>query len=207
MVLLLITITAIMNGVLHHGLILASKSPRRRDLLAQAGLVFTVIPSTVHEDRAATTSPKTHVRQLAEAKAREVAQRYPESWIIGADTEVVINGTVLGKPGNPDEARQMLERLSGRTHRVLTGYCILSARQNRSFSETVETHVQFKSLSEAEIHWYVNTQEPYDKSGGYAVQGMGAVLVKRIEGSYTNVVGLPVCEVVECLMKAGAVKR
>lgn len=196
-----------MDGILHHGLILASASPRRRDLLTQAGLTFAVIPSTVDEDSVEAMSPEAHVRRLAEAKAWDVADRYPENWIIGADTEVVINGIVLGKPNSADQARQMLEMLSGRTHQVLTGYCICSKKRNHSYSETVGTVVEFKALSQAEIKWYIETQEPYDKAGGYAAQGLGSVLIKRIDGSYTNVVGLPLCEVVASLIKAGVVKR
>jgi len=188
-------------------LILASKSPRRRDLLAQAGLTFTVIPSAVDEKALPPAAPQDHVRILAEAKAQEVSGRFPDDWVIGADTEVAINGNVLGKPRNQAEARAMLHTLSGNTHRVFTGYCICCQNARKSFSETVATKVQFKDLADQEIDWYVATEEPYDKAGGYAVQGMGTVLVKRIEGSYTNVVGLPVCEVVECLVKAGAVRR
>jgi len=144
---------------------------------------------------------------LAEAKATEVAELHPESWVIGADTLVLINGAVLGKPDTPSQARQMLQALSGATHRVLTGYCICCQMTGRSFSETVETKVMFKTLSEAEIDWYLTTDEPFDKAGAYAVQGLGSFLVKRIEGSYTNVVGLPVCEVMEYLLREGVVQR
>jgi len=190
-----------------HTLILASRSPRRHDLLEQAGLTFTVIPSTVDESAVPMTSPEKHVRLVAEAKAEQVSQRYPESWVIGADTIVLIDNTVLGKPRTEAEARHMLEMLSGKTHQVLTGYCIRSGRARRSFSETVETEVLFKPLTKREIDWYINTGEPFDKAGGYAVQGLGTFLVKRIQGSYTNVVGLPVCEVIDCLAKEGVVQR
>ena len=101
----------------------------------------------------------------------------------------------------------MLKSLSGQTHRVLTGYCICCKAENRSFSDTVETRVIFKTLSQTEIDWYLSTDEPFDKAGAYAIQGMGSFLVKRIEGSYTNVVGLPVCEVIECLLREGVIKR
>ncbi|MGD8512645.1 MAG: Maf family protein [Deltaproteobacteria bacterium] len=191
----------------NHGLILASKSPRRRDLLNQAGLTFTVIPSTVDERALAIASPEEHVRLLAEAKAGEVAQRYPESWVIGADTVVLIENTVLGKPRTRSEARHMLEALSGKTHKVLTGYCICCKKAKQSFSRTVETKVLFKPLTDSEMDWYVSTREPFDKAGGYAAQGLGSVLVQRVEGSYTSVVGLPVCEVVDYLVKQGVVKR
>ncbi|MCK4487844.1 MAG: septum formation inhibitor Maf [Desulfobacterales bacterium] len=190
-----------------HSLILASRSPRRRYLLEQAGLTFSVIPSTLDESSVPVSPPENHVRMLAKAKAVEVAELYPESWVIGADTIVLTGDAVLGKPDTAVQARQMLEALSGKTHRVLTGYCICCKAAGRSFSETVETKVLFKTLSESEIDWYINTSEPYDKAGGYAVQGLGTFLVKRIEGSYTNVVGLPVCEVMEYLLREGIVKR
>jgi len=190
-----------------HSLILASRSPRRRYLLEQAGLTFSVIPSTLDESSVPVSPPENHVRTLAKAKAVKVAELYPESWVIGADTLVLTGDAVLGKPDTAVQARQMLEALSGKTHRVLTGYCICCKAAGHSFSETVETKVLFKTLSESEIDWYINTSEPYDKAGGYAVQGLGTFLVKRIEGSYTNVVGLPVCEVMEYLLKEGVVQR
>jgi len=193
--------------VTNHRLILASKSPRRRDLLNQAGLTFTVIPSTVDERAVAIASTEERVRFLAEAKAEEVAQRFPESWVIGADTVVLIENTLLGKPRTQSEARHMLEALSGKTHKVLTGYCICCKNAKRSFSETVETKVLFKPLTNREMDWYVSTKEPFDKAGGYAAQGLGTFLIKRVEGSYTSVVGLPVCEVVDYLEKQGVVKR
>jgi len=195
------------NESTFHPIILASKSPRRRYLLEQAGLTFSVVPSTVDESSVPVGPIEDHVRILAEAKAAEVARLHPESWVIGADTLVLINGNVLGKPDTPGQARQMLETLSGATHRVLTGYCICCHTTGHSFSETVQTKVMFKTLSEAEIDWYLSTDEPFDKAGAYAVQGLGSFLVKRIEGSYTNVVGLPVCEVMEYLLREGVVRR
>jgi septum formation protein len=185
----------------HLRLILASKSPRRRYLLKQAGLSFSVIPSTVDEKSVSMTSPEKYVRDLAEAKAHEVAQKYPESWVIGADTIVLINGMILGKPGSKSEARKMLQRLSGEIHQVLTGYTICCLAKNRNFSETVKTEVLFKNLTDEEIEWYIQSKEPFDKAGAYAIQGLGTFLVKSIKGSYTNVVGLPVCEIIEFLIK------
>ena len=190
-----------------HPLILASRSPRRRYLLEQAGLTFSVIPSTLDESSVPVSPPSDQVRMLANAKAMEVADLYPKSWVIGADTLVLIGDTILGKPDTAAQARQMLKALSGKTHRVLTGYCICCRAEERSFSETVETKVSFKTLNETEIDWYLSTGEPFDKAGAYAVQGLGSFLVKRIEGSYTNVVGLPVCEVIECLLREGVVQR
>jgi len=204
---LLITVSIMNRPISRRRLVLASKSPRRRELLVQAGLTFTVIPSVVDELSVPPAAPQDHVRNLAEAKAQEVSGRYPDDWVIGADTEVAINGKVLGKPRNQVEARAMLQILSGNIHSVFTGYCICCRNAQQSFSETVATKVQFKKLTPREIDWYVGTEEPYDKAGGYAVQGLGTVLIKRIDGSYTNVVGLPLCEVMDCLIKAGVVRR
>lgn len=184
-------------------LILASQSPRRRYLLKQAGLNFTVIPSSFDENSISLSSPETYVRVLAEAKAHDISIKYPESWVIGADTIVVINDTILGKPASRDEARTMLKRLSGQTHRVLTGYCICCKAKEENFSETITTEVLFKNLTDKEIEWYIHTDEPFDKAGAYAIQGLGTFIVKSIHGSYTNVVGLPICEVIEFLIKKG----
>ncbi|RLB82759.1 MAG: septum formation inhibitor Maf [Deltaproteobacteria bacterium] len=183
--------------------ILASKSPRRRYLLEQAGLSFSVIPSTIDEKSLALSSPEIYARELSEAKAHDISRRYPGSWVIGADTIVLIDGVILGKPDSKTEARSMLKRLSGRKHFVLTGYCICCRVKDKSFSETVKTEVFFKKLTDEEIEWYINTKEPFDKAGAYAIQGLGTFLVKSINGSYTNVVGLPVCEVIEFLIKKG----
>ena len=182
-------------------IILASQSPRRRYLLEQAGLEFSVIPSRFDESSLELSSPDVYVRQLAESKARDISEQYPDSWVIGADTIVFIDGTILGKPGSESEARTMLKSLSGKTHQVLTGYCICCRRIGRLFSEAVKTQVRFKKLTEEEIDWYINSGEPFDKAGAYAIQGIGSFLVKRVNGSYTNVVGLPVCEIVEYLIK------
>jgi len=182
------------------GLILASKSPRRRYLLEQAGIEFSVIPSSFDENSVKLSSPDSYVRQLAESKAGDVAGQYPDSWVIGADTIVLIDGTILGKPGSRAEARTMLKILSGKTHQVLTGYCICCHRTGRLFSDAAKTDVQFKKLTQREIDWYIKSGEPFGKAGAYAIQGIGTFLVRRINGSYTNVVGLPVCEVVEFLI-------
>jgi septum formation protein len=184
-------------------LILASKSPRRRYLLKQAGISFSVIPSSIDESSVPVSSPETYVKALSEAKADNVSIKFPEKWVIGADTIVLKDGAILGKPGSKAEARAMLKQLSGQTHQVLTGYAIYCKAKNRKFSETVKTQVLFKSLTDKEIEWYIHTKEPFDKAGAYAIQGLGTFLVKSINGSYTNVVGLPVCEVIEFLIKEG----
>jgi septum formation protein len=190
----------------HPRLILASNSPRRRDLLAQVGLIFTVIPSDVDEQQVAGSDPDVLVRTLAESKAMDIAEKHPHSWVIGADTIVVTDNQILGKPDSADAARDMLMRLSGKVHQVFTGYCICCRDQARLFTDAVKTDVRFKSLRDAEIEWYIQTREPFDKAGGYGIQGIGSALVKSIQGSYTNVVGLPVCEVVDLLIKEGIVE-
>ena len=186
-------------------LILASKSPRRRYLLKQAGVEFTVIPSSFDESTIPETSPDEFVRILAQAKAGVVSGQYPKSWVIGADTIVVVDDTILGKPGSRAGARSMLKTLSGRVHRVLTGFSLSCLSANRHHAQVVSTDVCFKALTPDEIEWYVHTSEPFDKAGAYAAQGLGAFMIKRIHGSYSNVVGLPVCEVVECLVREGIV--
>ena len=184
-------------------LILASSSPRRKYLLEQAGLSFSVVPSSIDEKSVPISSPETYVRVLSEAKADNVSEKYPGKWVIGADTIVLKDETILGKPGSRAEARTMLKQLSGQTHQVFTGYSICCKVKSRKFSETIKTQVLFKNLTDQEIEWYIHTTEPFDKAGAYAIQGLGAFLVKSINGSYTNVVGLPVCEVVEFLIKEG----
>lgn len=188
-------------------LILASNSPRRRELLTQAGLRFSVIPSEVDEHKVAGSDPDVLVRTLAASKASEIAQKHLDSWVIGADTIVVIENQILGKPDSAAAARVMLKRLSGNIHQVFTGYCVCCKRKARLFTDVVRTDVCFKNLSNEEIEWYIQTGEPFDKAGGYGIQGIGSVLVKSIKGSYTNVVGLPVCEVVDFLIKEGVIAR
>jgi septum formation protein len=182
-------------------IILASQSPRRRYLLERAGLRFSVIPSEFDESSIPMSPPDDYVRSLATEKARDIAHRYPDNWVIGADTIVVVENRVLGKPASSAEARDMLLRLSGRTHYVLTGFCVCRLSGAQLFAETVRTEVLFKELTSAEIDWYIQTGEPFDKAGAYAIQGIGTFLVRRINGSYTNVVGLPVCEVIEILIR------
>jgi septum formation protein len=186
-------------------IILASKSPRRRYLLEQAGLTFAVIPSDVDEAALPAASPGQTVRRLAQSKAGDIADKFPESWVIGADTLVVVAGEILGKPQSKNEAHDMLRRLSGRTHQVLTGYCVCCRATGSMFAETVATDVRFKTLTPVEIEWYIRTGEPFDKAGAYAIQGIGTFLVRSINGSYSNVVGLPLCEVIEHLIGQGVV--
>ncbi len=196
-----------MNSTIQQeGLILASKSPRRKYLLKRAGLKFKVIPSAFDEDSVKLSSPHDYVLTLSRRKADDVADRHPSQWIIAADTVVFANDHVLGKPSSTSTARSMLQQLSGRTHQVFTGYTICCRDMQRAYSEVVCTDVTFKDLSKDEIEWYIQTDEPFDKAGAYAIQGLGTFLVKRISGSYTNVVGLPVCEVIEYLIQERVVR-
>jgi septum formation protein len=191
------------NGVDTADLILASQSPRRKYLLEQAGLTFRVMPSCIDESKRPLSAPDNYVQSLAIAKAEEVARSHPESWVLGADTIVAVDGRMLGKPKSARDARTMLRRLSGKTHQVFTGFCLCRQCSDQQFADTVRTDVTFKTLTESEIDWYIHTGEPFDKAGAYAIQGLGTFLVRRINGSYTNVVGLPVCEVVEILIREG----
>ena len=182
-------------------LILASNSPRRKYLLEQAGIAVDVIPGDFDESTVAPDEPRPYTSRLSQAKAETVAVRYPQRWVLGADTIVSIHGAVLGKPDSQTSARCMLEQLSGQTHQVYTGFTICRLDPNSRHTEVVSTDVTFKSLSKDEIDWYIHTNEPFGKAGAYAIQGLGTFLVRSINGSYTNVVGLPVCEVIETLIR------
>lgn len=186
-------------------LILASASPRRRELLGSIGLEFQVIASGIDEEIREGELPRGHVLRLAGEKAAAVSHHHPHAWVLGADTEVVIDDGVLGKPDTPQEARAMLRRLSGRTHTVITGFSIIREIDGVHMAHTVESQVLFKEMSRDEIEWYIHTGEPFDKAGGYAVQGKGAVFVREIHGSHTNVIGLPLCEVITALEGVGLV--
>ncbi len=185
--------------------ILASASPRRIELLNLLGLRFEVMPSNVDEKFMKGETPRDHVLRLSEEKARMASALHPEAWVMGADTIVIINGNVLGKPRTPDEAREMLGKLSGRIHTVFTGFTVTRKSADILIRDAVESSVLFREVPEDEMAWYIKTQEPYDKAGGYAVQGIGAFFIKEIHGSYTNVMGLPLCEVVDVLKRIGAI--
>ncbi|PKN65930.1 MAG: septum formation inhibitor Maf [Deltaproteobacteria bacterium HGW-Deltaproteobacteria-10] len=185
--------------------ILASASPRRQELLQSVGLKFKTIPAHVNEEYIAGESPREHVKRLARDKALAIARKYPDSWVLGADTIVVIDGLILGKPKNKTQARQMLERLSGREHKVFTGFTLSRMASSVIKTKAIQSAVQFKPISADEMEWYIGCDEPYDKAGGYAVQGRGAYFIESIRGSYTNVIGLPLCEVLEELKKIGAI--
>ena len=175
-------------------LILASQSPRRRDLLRAAGFEFEVRPSRVEEEEPAPgEDPAEFARQAARLKALNVASSAePGSLVLGADTVVAVDGHILGKPSGPDDAARMLRLLSGRTHEVITGVCLVRAPSREEALTHETTSVTFRELDEDEIRSYTQSGEPFDKAGGYAIQGLASRFVTRISGCYFNVVGLPI---------------
>lgn len=172
-------------------LILASASPRRRSLLADLGLQFEVKHPSFDEEEVVAENPAELVEKLAKAKAETVALEYPRSLVVGADTVVVLEGEVLGKPEDEDHAVDMLSRLSGRTHQVYTGVAIVHRQSGRERVEHECTQVTFGRFDRQTLLRYVQSGEPMDKAGAYGIQGLGATLVERVEGCYFNVVGLP----------------
>ncbi len=189
-------------------LVLASASPRRKELLASLGIAFQVVPSQAAETLLPNESPRQHVMRLSREKALEVARRkeVPGRWFLGSDTIVLRDETILGKPTDAKEASAMLHSLSGRNHQVLSGYAIYDRSSEKMEVEAVTTQVQFKELTDQEIAGYIATDEPFGKAGSYAIQGIGAFMIPAIEGSYSNVVGLPLCEVVAALERLGALR-
>lgn len=184
-------------------IILASQSPRRQELIRRITPQFEVVVAQVNETAPPDVAPEALPVYLAEQKARAVAADRPDSVVIGADTVVLLDGEVLGKPRDKDDAARMLRALSGRRHTVVTGCCIIRDAQAVCFSE--QTHVVFYALSDREIEDYLATGEPFDKAGAYGIQGQGSLLVKGIEGDYFNVVGLPLARLKRELMQMGVV--
>jgi septum formation protein len=184
-------------------IILASASPRRRELLALTGLKFSVDPGDYEEDMSTPLDPHRLGRFLSLEKAKSVAARHRDALIIAADTFIVFKGGLLGKPHTGREARRMLLLLNGKRHSVITGFTILDTASGKRLSRSVETTVFFRNLTEKEIDAYVRSGEPLDKAGGYAIQGLGAVIVRKIEGDYFNVIGLPLSALTEDLRKFG----
>jgi septum formation protein len=183
-------------------LVLASASPRRRELMAAAGLSCVIDPVDVDEDRHPGESPASYVERLAIWKAEAGARRHPEKFVIGADTTVVLGSTIYAKPADDEDAARMLRELAGRPHEVLTGLAVVG--RARRMSRVEATTVWMAPLSEEQIAWYVGTGEPLDKAGGYAIQGLASRFIPRIAGSYPNVVGLPVATLVTLLEELGA---
>ena len=184
-------------------IILASASPRRREILGKTGLKFSVDAGDYKEDMDLALKPRQLARFLSSEKARAVAVKYASALVIAADTFIVFQGSLLGKPHTREEARRMLSLLNGRQHSVLTGFTVIDTLTGKKLSRSVETKVFFKKMTGQEIESYVKTGEPLDKAGAYAIQGLGAVLVKKIEGDYFNVMGLPLSSLTEALRKFG----
>lgn len=180
-------------------IILASTSPRRKELLAITGLKFQAVASDYEEDMTKKMKPLALARYLSFGKANALTDQLRKHIIIGADTFVALGDSLLGKPKTPKEARDMLRRISGKTVSIITGYTIIDTENKKKISRAVETKVMFKKMSEKEIAAYVKTKEPLDKAGAFAIQGMGAIFIKKIEGDYLGAVGLPLYSLVKDL--------
>ena len=180
-------------------IILASKSPRRREILENTKVRFSIEESQIDEVIKLNELPKETVMRLAYEKALDVANRNRNSLVIGADTIVVINDTILGKPKDDIEAFSMLKLLSGKTHYVITGFALINLSLNKKIVDCQISQVTFKELSEATIKDYIQTKESLDKAGAYGIQGYGGLLVENIQGDYFNIVGLPISKISDCL--------
>jgi septum formation protein len=188
---------------LNQAVILASASPRRKELLEKIGLKFIVDSSNYPEDIQMNLKPEELVQSFSREKAAAVALKHPKALIIAADTVGVLRGRIIGKPHTPEEAQKMLQALSGKSHRVITGFTILDSASGKTVTRTVGTLVYFKRLSLEEIQNYVESGEPLDKAGAYAIQGLGAVIIEKIVGDYYNVMGLPLSALAESLKEFG----
>jgi septum formation protein len=184
-------------------IILASASPRRKEILEKTGLKFKVDKSGCEEKADPGMRPHEIARLLSREKARHVAGKYRNALVIAADTLVVLRGRLFGKPRSEEDAKEMLKALSGKAHSVITGFTIIDTDGKKELSRSVESKVFFKRLSADEIEAYIRSGEPLDKAGAYGVQGLGAVIVKKIEGDFFNVMGLPLYALTESLKKFG----
>lgn len=184
-------------------IILASASPRRKELLEKLGLKFQVEPSNCEEDINSELEPHELAKSLSLKKAELVAMNHKNALVIAADTFIAFEGKILGKPQTETAARKMLAAISGRRHSVITGFTIIDTESNRVLSRSVATEVYIRQLTSNEIDAYVRSKEPLDKAGAYAIQGLGSVIVEKIEGDYFNVVGLPLSALAESLKEFG----
>jgi len=185
--------------------ILASASPRRMELLAGWGLSFNSVPSGVDESLRHGETPRKYVKRISLAKAAAVAEIYPDAWVLGADTIVSIDNQILGKPDDKGSAEKMMRLLSGRKHDVFTGFSLVRKTGALLEQGVVRSAVVFREVSDEEISWYVHSDEPYDKAGGYAIQGRGSLFIREIRGSHSNVMGLPLSELFDTLKKISVV--
>ena len=184
-------------------IILASASPRRKELLEKIGLKFEVEPSNYEEDIYSGIDPHEFAQKISLSKAEVVASKHKNAIVIAADTFIVFGDRILGKPHTENDARKMLETINGKSHSVITGFSIIDTSKNKTLSKSVETKIHVRKLTLAEIDAYVKSKEPLDKAGAYAIQGLGAVIVEKIEGDYFNVMGLPLSTLTEALKEFG----
>lgn len=184
-------------------IILASKSPRRKELFQILGLEFKTEESNFEENLDKNPPPKKLAIFLSQGKAKAVAKNHKDAIIIAADTLVAFQNKILGKPQSPQCAFKMLNGISGKPHSVVTGFTVIDSKTGKTVSEAMETKVYFRKFSPREIKNYIKTGEPLDKAGAYAIQGLGQLLIKKIEGSYSNVVGLPLTALAQSLKKFG----
>lgn len=182
-------------------IILASKSPRRKQLLKSIKLKFEVVVSNLNEDLIVEKNPKKLVEKISKQKAKTVAKKHKNAIIIAADTIVVLDGGIIGKPGSKKEAIEILKKLSNRSHEVITGFTVLDSKTKKIVTKSVVSKVYFKKLTEKEILVYVETGEPMDKAGAYGVQDRAGAFIEKIEGDFFNVVGLPIFNVCKALLK------
>ena len=183
--------------------ILASSSPRRRELLSSIGVEFDVIPSHIPEEHQRGEAPEEYVARLSREKAEAVATKHPDRWVIAADTTVLLGDQLLEKPVDRDDAARMLATIAGKTHIVYTGVTLEQRAKRYRETRVAESEVRMLALSPSDIEWYVATGEPLDKAGAYAVQGVGSMFIDSIHGSYTNVVGLPLALLFQMMRRAG----
>jgi len=184
-------------------IVLASASARRKNLLRTINLQFEVEPSNYDERIDVELEPHELAKRLSMEKARAVAGKHKNALVIAADTFIVLDGKILGKPNTKTEAKKMLEAINGKRHSVMTGFTIIDTQDHKTISRSVETDVYIRRLTSREIDVYVASEEPLDKAGAYAIQGLGSVIVERIEGDYSNVVGLPLGALAESLREFG----
>lgn len=194
------------ENVPEHQLILASASPRRRELLASVGIKFEILSPDCDETVLRNENAEAMVRRLSLLKAETIAAVKKEAWVLAADTTVYVEGSILGKPCDEKEAFEMLKSISGRWHEVWGGISLVNKLKSVELIQSHKTDVRMRNLSDSEIRKFIETGEPMDKAGAYAIQGMGASLVSEVKGSYTNVVGLNMSAVVEELLKLGIIK-
>ena len=183
--------------------ILASASPRRKELLEKIGLKFEAEPSNYEEDISPKLKPHELAKSLSFEKAKVAAGSHKNALVIAADTFIVFRGKILGKPQTETQAKKMLETINGKPHSVITGFTIIDTENNKAISKSVETKVYIKRLTPNEVDAYVKSGEPLDKAGAYAIQGLGSVIVEKIEGDYFNVMGLPLSALAESLKEFG----